>query len=132
MKRALIICMPLFYFGAEQLPAVETGSFRGPGMEGYVKVQQYQADGDNDGVKETLVRRYKNLAGDRMFTMTTGEKQWAWSVDAVGDSDSLVERNYVLRDSNCDGRFDERYSLNEEFHVPSCLKGGAPSDGPGR
>jgi hypothetical protein len=27
----------------------------------------------------------------------------------------------VIRDCNCDGVFDERYSLNAEFHVPACL-----------
>jgi hypothetical protein len=28
----------------------------------------------------------------------------------------------VIRDSNCDGTFDERYGLDEQFHVPDCLK----------
>ena len=100
--------------------AVEEGFFRGPGMEGFVKVQVYEADGDGDGEKETLVRRFRNLAGDRMFTMTTGEKLWAWSLDsAEGDG---VENDYVLRDSDCDGRFDQRYGLDEEFTPPDCVK----------
>ena len=47
--------------------AVEEGFFRGPGMAGFVKIQVYEADGDGDGEKETLVRRFRNLAGDRMF-----------------------------------------------------------------
>ena len=33
-----------------------------------------------------------------------------------------LERNFVIRDSDCDGSFDERYSLDEQFYVPDCLK----------
>jgi hypothetical protein len=107
---------------AGQALAVDKGEFRGPGMEGFVKIQEYDADGDGDGDKETLVRRFRNLNGDLMFTMTTKDQLWAWSVDAVGDDDSRIERNYVLRDSDCDGRFDERYRLDEQFTPPDCLK----------
>jgi hypothetical protein len=105
---------------AGQAGAVEQGDFHGPGMEGFVKVQEYAADGDEDGVKETRVRRFKNLDGDRMFTMTSGELLWAWSVDTAASA--TLEGDYVLRDSDCDGRFDERYGLDEEFKVPDCLK----------
>ena len=45
---------------------------------------------------------------------------WAWSLNS-NNSDSAV-RNYVIRDSNCDGIFDEVYSLDEDFHVPDCAK----------
>jgi hypothetical protein len=102
--------------------AFEKGEFRGPGMEGFVKIQEYYGDGDEDGVNETKIRRFKNLNGDRMFTMTSKNQLWAWSVDAVNDDDSAIERNYVLRDSDCDGRFDERYRLDEGFNLPDCLK----------
>jgi hypothetical protein len=105
---------------AEAATAVEDGFFRGPGMEGFVKVQVYEADGDGDGEKETLVRRFRNLAGDRMFTMTTGEKLWAWSLDSADKNG--IESDYVLRDSDCDGRFDQRYSLDDEFTPPDCVK----------
>lgn len=57
--------------------AVDTGQFRGPGREGFVKIQEYDADGDQDGAKEIRVRRFRNLDGDRMFTMTPGEQLWA-------------------------------------------------------
>jgi hypothetical protein len=100
----------------------EDGFFRGPGMEGFVKIQVYEADGDGDGANETLVRRFRNIAGDSMFTMTSGKQLWAWSLDSVGDDDSRIDRNYVLRDSDCDGRFDQRYSLDEEFTPPDCVK----------
>ena len=105
-------------------PAIgaEKGEFMGPGMEGFVKVQEYDGDGDGDGIKETRIRRFRNLAGDRVFTMTTNDQLWAWSLDAVGDDDSRIEANYVLRDSDCDGRFDERYRLDQEFTPPDCLQ----------
>ena len=102
--------------------AMETGVFRGPGMEGFVKISEYDGDGDADGTKETRIRRFRNVHGDRMFTMTAKDQLWAWSVDAVDDDDSEINRNYVLRDSDCDGRFDERYRLDEGFNLPDCLK----------
>ena len=101
---------------------METGLFTGPGMEGFIKVEEHDGDGDADGINETRIRRFRNINGDRMFTMTTKDQLWAWSVDAVGDDDSQVSRNYVLRDSDCDGRFDERYRLDEGFNLPDCLK----------
>jgi hypothetical protein len=107
--------------GAGSALAVETGVFMGPGMEGFVRIQEYQGDGNADGADETTIRRFKNVAGDRMFTMTARDHLWAWSVDAVGDDDSDLNRNYVLRDSDCDGRFDERYRLDEGFSLPECL-----------
>ena len=57
--------------------AAEEGFFKGPGMEGFAKIAVYEADGDGDGTKETTVRRFRNIDGDNMFTMTTGEKLWA-------------------------------------------------------
>ena len=119
----LATCLPiLLLMFAEQTLAVEKGHFRGPGMEGFVKIQEYDDDGDGDGENETRVRRFQNLAGDKMFTMTTNDQLWVWSLDSAGDDDSQVEKNNVLRDSDCDGRFDERYKLDEDFHVPDCLK----------
>ena len=100
--------------------AAEEGFFKGPGMEGFVKIEVYEADGDGDGEKETTVRRFRNIAGDSMFTMTTGEKLWAWSLESVQEDG--IEHNYVLFDSDCDGRFDRRYGLDEEFTPPDCLK----------
>jgi hypothetical protein len=36
--------------------------------------------------------------------------------------DSNLNRHYVIRDSDCDGIFDERYGLDEEYHLPDCLQ----------
>ena len=118
---SLLLIIVLLLAGAPSM-AVETGFFRGPGMEGFVKISEHDGDGNADGTKETRIRRFRNVNGDRMFTMTAKDQLWAWSVDAVGDDDSEINRNYVLRDSDCDGRFDERYRLDEGFNLPDCLK----------
>jgi len=78
------------------------------------------ADGDGDGINETHVRHYKNVTGDRLFSMTTKETLWAWSRQSHAGVES--DSNYVIRDGNCDGMFEQRYGLDEEYHVPDCLK----------
>jgi hypothetical protein len=45
---------------------------------------------------------------------------WAWSLDTREDESPVS--NYVIRDSDCDGIFDEVYSLDDEFHIPDCMK----------
>jgi hypothetical protein len=52
--------------------------------------------------------------------MTSNGRLWAWSLDTRDDESGV--HNYVIRDSNCDGVFDEVYGLDAEFHVPECLK----------
>ena len=106
---------------AEAIPSATRGLYFGPDLTGFAAHDEYDADGDGDGVNETHVKRYVNEAGDTAFSMTTGERVWAWSLDTKADDGSNVRENYVVRDSNCDKVFDERYSLNAEFHVPACL-----------
>ena len=119
--RLLPLMVALFLAGGQAIGA-EMGVFKEPGMEGFVKIGENDGDGNADGTKETRIRRFRNINGDRMFTMTAKDQLWAWSVDAVDDDDSQIDRNYVLRDSDCDGRFDERYALDEGFNLPDCLK----------
>jgi hypothetical protein len=106
---------------------IEKGVFFRPELPDYQLHNEYDDDGDGDGVKETHVRRYINSVGDSAFSLTTHETLWAWSLDTKGDDDSDIHKNYVIRDSNCDKVFDERYSLDAQFHVPACLEqeGGA-------
>ena len=109
---------------------VETGMFFKPKLDGYTLHNESDDDGDGDGVNETHVRRYINKAGDAVFSMTTGDKLWAWSLDTKAGDDTDIKKNYVIRNSNCDSVFDERYSLNAEFHVPICLTQGGTADKP--
>ena len=95
-------------------------NFDPPKMDGFNLHAERDADGDEDGVKETHIKQYFNARGDSIVSMTTKGKIWAWSLN-TRDNES-GEKNYVIRDSNCDGMFNEVYSLDDEFHVPDCLK----------
>lgn len=96
------------------------GEFAAPDLAGFTQHSEREADGDGDGVKETLIVQYLNQDGDSIVSMSTKGRVWAWSLETSG-SDSSV-RNYVIRDSDCDGVFDEVYSLDDKFHVPDCVK----------
>ena len=110
--------------------SVEKGMFFKPELNDYALHNESDEDGDGDGVNETHVRRYINSKGDTAFSMTTNDKLWAWSLDTKAGDDSDIKKNYVIRNSNCDSVFDERYSLNAEYHVPTCLLQGAATDKP--
>ncbi len=91
-----------------------------PELDGFSLHAERDADGDGDGVKETHIRQYFDTAGDSIVSMTTKELTWSWSLNTRGSETG--DKNYVIRDSNCDGIFDEVYSLDDKFYVPDCLK----------
>ena len=99
---------------------VTAKQFEPPKLDGFNLHAESDADGDGDGKNETHIKQYFNTKGDSIVSMTTKGRVWAWSLN-TRENDSAV-RNYVIRDSNCDGVFNEVYSLDEEFHVPDCLK----------
>jgi len=105
-------------FIAMPVLAVEEGDYKSPSLDGFTLAGEEDADGD--GVNETHVRHYKNATGDLLFSMTTKGTLWAWSRQSHAGAES--DSNYVIRDSNCDGVFEQRYGLDEEYHVPDCLK----------
>ena len=94
--------------------------FKPPALEGFNLHDERDADGDGDGKNETTIRQYLNANGDSLASFTSNGRVWAWSLD-TRDSE-IGSENYVIRDSNCDGVFDEVYGLDDEFHVPDCLK----------
>jgi len=122
MRDVLLSVTLSLCLGPSLAGAVETSVYQAPDMTAFLLISEEDGDGDGDGVKETHIQRYRNLDGDSIFSMTTKGWLWAWSLESVGSSAVLGPGNYVIRDSNCDGTFDERYALNEEFHVPECLK----------
>ncbi len=91
-----------------------------PKLDGFNLHAESDADGDGDGKNETHIKQYFNASGDSIVSMTTKGRLWAWSLD-TRENDSAV-RNYVIRDSNCDGVFNEIYGLDDDFHIPDCLK----------
>jgi hypothetical protein len=108
--------------GGSEVLAVQTGVFAPPDLGQFLLVGQEEGDGDGDGVKETHILRYAAISGDSVFSMTTNGRLWAWSMESPAAEAWDISRNYVIRDSDCDGAFDERYDLAAEFHLPDCLK----------
>ncbi|MGB7932768.1 MAG: hypothetical protein WCH04_11195 [Gammaproteobacteria bacterium] len=95
--------------------------FNPPSLDGYSLADEHDADGDGDGVKETHVQQYFNPDGDSIYSMTTNGQLWAWSLETKGESTG-GPLNYVIRDSDCDGVFDEVYSLEDKYYLPDCVK----------
>jgi hypothetical protein len=102
------------------LQPIEAAQFDPPELEGYTLHDERDADGDGDQVNETHIQHYLNPNGNSIFSMTTNGKLWAWSLDTRDDESGVL--NYVIRDSDCDGVFDEVYGLAQEYQVPACVK----------
>lgn len=119
LMQAMLALVAIIIFVATLQPAM-AGQFEPPSLQGYNLHAERDADGDGDEVNETHIRQYLNATGDSIVSMSSGGRVWAWSLD-MRDSET-GESNYVIRDSDCDGRFDELYGLDEEFHVPACVK----------
>jgi hypothetical protein len=103
------------------LRVAQAAEFTPPDLAGFNQHDERNADGDGDGKNETQIKQYLNSNGDSIVSFTSNEQLWGWSLD-TRDKDETGTRNYVIRDSNCDGIFDEVYGLDDEFHVPACLK----------
>jgi hypothetical protein len=102
------------------LRVAQAAQFTPPDLEGFNLHDERDADGDGDGNNDTRLGQYLNLNGDSIVSFTSNKQVWAWSLDTRDDE--AGPRNYVIRDSNCDGIFDEVYGLDDEFHVPDCVK----------
>ena len=113
----LVTCIVALTVGVRTVGAEQ---FDPPGLDGFIVHSERDGDGDGDGVNETRIKQYLNQQGDSLVSMTTKGRVWAWSLN-TRDNESGV-RNYVIRDSDCDGTFDEVYSLDDDFHVPECVK----------
>ena len=110
----------LFFSLTALIGVAQATPFTPPEIEGFNLHDERDADGDGDGKNETQIRHYLNANGDSLASFTSNGRLWAWSLD-TRESDMGPE-NYVIRDSVCDGVFDEVYSLDDEFHVPDCVK----------
>jgi hypothetical protein len=101
--------------------AVLATQFEPPDLTGFQLHDQWDMDGDGDGKNETHIMHYLNPNGDSLSSMTTRGRTWAWSLNSH-DNETGGPKNYVIRDSDCDGVYDEVYGLDDEFHVPDCLE----------
>lgn len=124
MMRKLLSDSPALLAGITLLACVAGNAaaqqFEPPSLDGFMKHAERDADGDGDGKNETHITQYLNTSGDSLASMTTNGKTWAWTLNTRGSN--VGSNNYVIRDSNCDGVFNEVYGLDEEFHVPECVK----------
>ena len=102
------------------LRVAQAAEFTPPDLEGFNQHDERDADGDGDGKNETKLGQYLNANGDSIVSFTSNGRVWAWSLN-TRDSD-IGPQNYVIRDSDCDGTFDEVYGLDDEFLVPDCVK----------
>lgn len=103
--------------------AEELGMYEPPDLAGYVlyKSRLIDADEPPDGIKESLLEKFRTSDGKKVFRISTRGYVWAWSKKNAQDTNSSKE-NYVIVDSDGDGIFDVRYSLKEIFGRPSYLK----------
>jgi hypothetical protein len=120
LSHALLMLVGILGAGGATGTANAT-QFSPPNMEGFSLYQEQDTDGDGDGVKETHIQQYLNASGDSIFSMTTNGHLWAWSLETKGESTSGLH-NYVIRDSDCDGVFDEVYGLDDKYYLPGCVK----------
>lgn len=118
LRAVLVMTGIIVLAGKPQL--VNAEQFDPPSLEGFNMHVERDADGDGDGVNETHIQQYFSESGDSIVSMTTKGRLWAWSLDTRDNE--LGVHNYVIRDSNCDDIFDEVYGLDDDYHVPDCLK----------
>jgi len=117
---ASLILVALIFLLAGMPGLVQASPFTPPDLEEFNLHDERDADGDGDGKNETKLGQYLNANGDSLVSFTSNGQVWAWSLD-TRDSE-IGSQNYVIRDSDCDGTFDEVYGLDEEFLVPDCVK----------
>ena len=89
-------------------------------MAGFNLHHEREANGDCEDENETQLRQYLNASGDSLISFTTNGRIWAWRLDTRDNE--AGPHNYVIRDSNSDGVFDEDYRLDDAFHVPDCTR----------
>ena len=115
-----LLTIILMFSLAGLLQVAWAAQFTPPTLEGFNLHDEREADGDDDGKNETTIKQYLNANGDSLVSFTSKGRVWAWSLDTRGSE--IGPDNYVIRDSDCDGVFDEVYGLDDEFHVPECVK----------
>jgi len=125
MKNIILISSVVcFIFTPLQAYAMEKGVFQPPSLEGYKLEKEFDVDVDEDGIKESNMTRYQNSAGDRILKLKTKNRIWGWAVKRhkYPEDKNDLTKNYAIKDSNCNGIFDEIYRWDEQFYLPDCLK----------
>jgi hypothetical protein len=101
----------------------EKNFFQSPNLKDY----QLSKEWDDNSVwnKDTHVKMYRNENGDRVYGFLTNNQVWGWRVvlSNVKETGHDLTKNYKIRDSNCNGTFDEKYSIEEAWPgSPACAR----------
>ncbi len=117
MTRVLFAGIAVTALSGAPVLAQDDAAFVGPSTEGFVRNQKGIFDFDDDGEPETFAQGFTNRAGDQLIEYAAlGGIIWAVLFKSAGSDES-----YVLSDTDCDGRFDQRAPISEGVVRPSCL-----------
>jgi hypothetical protein len=129
----LLILIPLTSFAAEKgdfnhlvpqyNPEKKQVIYKG---EIYKFDQCWLRDKDDDGVKETTLCRFLHPedSNKRVVRYTIKDINWAWGImENYKDRNDIVS-NFLIADTDGDGKFDTKYAGNEGFSLPDWLKNG--------
>ena len=120
LKNVIADAFPLMILAKLIVQAVSTRTWRQQGlpweMVGWGPVHaDHESGGGNHGGNSDA--NFKDACGLYEELHDSACPKWLpWFSQGSG------VRKYVIRNSNYDGVFNEVYGLDQEFHVPGCLK----------
>jgi hypothetical protein len=89
----------------------------------FVSSCPYDLDCPHDGKDETLVERF--VGGEYILirlSIITVRATYAWIVFEKYVEKENYTDNYVLRDTDCDGKMDEYLNGDEKIYIPDCIR----------
>jgi hypothetical protein len=99
-----------------------------PDMAGFRPHKEgvFDFDAGRDGEIDTFGRDYRNPFGDRIIQFSALSDRggmWGIFVDQsdTKDGTTMLDGDYLLIDTNCDGAFDQKVALETELVLPECF-----------
>jgi hypothetical protein len=121
---------PMSYEGIKKIETVfvniskgENKIFQPPDLNDYQLSKEW--DDNSVWIKDTHVMKYTNRKGDKIYRYSTNKHVWGWTVvlSNAKETGHDLTKNYKIRDSKCNGKFDEKYSLEEAWPgSPACAR----------
>lgn len=106
--------------------AKETGDHAAPSLNGFIPVRTFTANTDEiqDGTEESVAIVYRNNFGDQIGSISTNGYVWLWSRRDRNYEQNRQDTNvnFRIRDSDCSGKFRERYASGEHYFLPQRLR----------
>jgi hypothetical protein len=88
----------------------------------FVSCYPYDLDCPRDNKDETLVERF--VGGDCILirlSIIANRATYAWIVFEKFDEKENYIDNYVIRDTDCDGKMDEYLNGDKKIYIPDCI-----------